>query len=294
MAELPDLVITGSTGAVGGRVAARLAARGVPQRLLVRDAARAPTFPGCDLVEASDYGAGDEMRRALKGARTLFLVSGREHQERLRQHFTAVDAAVTAGVERIVYLSFLGAAADSTFTLGRQHFATEQHIRATGLRFSFLRNSLYADFVPYFAGPHGIIRGPAGTGRVSWVTRDDIADVAVEVLLSDGYDGAALDVTGPEALSMAETAAVLQRVAGRPVSYLEETIDEAWASRRPTGAPDWEIEGWVSSYAAVAAGELDPVSDSVERVTGRPARALEPFLRSNPELWARLAAEPSS
>lgn len=294
MAELPDLAITGSTGAVGSRVAGRLAARGVPQRLIVRDVDRAPAFAGCPPVAASDYGAGDEMRHALEGARTLFLVSGREHRDRLRQHLTAVDAAVTARVERVVYLSFLGAAADSTFTLGRQHFATEQHIRASGLRFSFLRNSLYADFVPYFAGPQGIIRGPAGTGRVSWVTRDDIADVAVEVLLSDGYDGATLDMTGPEALSMAETAAVLEGVAGRPVSYLEETIDEAWASRRPTGAPEWEIEGWVSSYTAVAAGELDVVSDSIERVTGRPAQALEPFLRSNPELWARLAAEPST
>ena len=78
---------------------------------------------------------------------TLFLVSGRESANRLAEHRSAVDAAVRAGVQRIVYLSFLGAAADCTFTFGRDHWHTEQHITATGLRHTFLRDSLYADFL---------------------------------------------------------------------------------------------------------------------------------------------------
>jgi uncharacterized protein YbjT (DUF2867 family) len=123
---------------VGGRVARRLAEGGVPQRLIVREGGRAPALAGCVPVAATDYGAGDQMRDALSGARTLFLVSGREHPDRLAQHLSAVDAAVAAGVERIVYLSFLNAAADATFTLARQHFATEQHILASGVRFAFL------------------------------------------------------------------------------------------------------------------------------------------------------------
>ncbi|CAN5811664.1 hypothetical protein BH23ACT5_BH23ACT5_08390 [soil metagenome] len=137
---------------------------------------------------------------------------------------------------------------------------------------------MYADFVPFFAGAERAIKGPAGAGRVSWVCRDDIADVATEVLLSDGQDSRTYDVTGPGALTLSETAEVLGSVTGQPVIYIEETLEEAWESRRPSGAPDWEIEGWVTSYVAIANGELAIVSGHVEEVTGHLPRALESFL----------------
>jgi uncharacterized protein YbjT (DUF2867 family) len=78
------------------------------------------------------------MRAALEGARTLFLIPAAETPDRVRQHRTAVDAAVAAGVRRIVYLSFFGAAPDATFTLARDHWETEEYIRATGVPFTFL------------------------------------------------------------------------------------------------------------------------------------------------------------
>jgi NAD(P)H dehydrogenase (quinone) len=289
--SLPDLVITGATGEVGGRVARRLEEKHIPQRLVVRDLSRAPELSASFPVVASSYGDAEEMRRALDGARTLFLVSGREAQDRLQQHLTAVAAARESGVERVVYLSFLRASADATFTLARHHFATEEAIRASGFAYTFLRSSLYADFVPYFTGRDGVIRGPAGEGRVAWVARDDIADVVVEVLLGDNYDGRTYEMTGPEALTMDETADILARVTGRSIAYRVETIDEAWESRRLTGAPDWEIEGWITSYIAVAAGELDVVTDSVREVAGHPPQALEPFLQNNPELWRHLVKD---
>lgn len=288
MTELPRLAITGSTGAVGGRVARRLADAGVDQRLIVRDTTTAPQLAGAVPVAASDYGNYNEMITALDGVETLFLVSFREAENRLDWHFRAVDAAVAAGVERIVYLSFLKASPDSTFILGRQHSATEEHIRESGLGFTFLRSSFYADFVPFFTGDDGVIRAPAGDGKVSWICRDDIADTVVAAVQTDEYVGEALENTGPDALDFHETAAVLTRVTGRDISYVEETETEAWESRRPTGAPDWEIAGWVSSYLAVANGELSTVSDTVQRLTGRPPRDLESFLANKPELWSHL------
>lgn len=288
MSALPKLAVTGSTGTVGGKVARRLADDGVEQRLIVRDPANAPDLPGATAVGASDYGNYDEMVAALEGVDVLFLVSFREADDRLQRHFRAVDAATTAGVDRIVYLSFLDASADSTFKLGRQHHATEEHIRESGMAYTFLRSSFYADFVPFFTGDDGVIRAPAGDGKVSWICRDDIADTVATALLTDDYDGEALENTGPEALNPHETASVLSRVTGRDITYVAETEEEAWGSRRPTGAPDWEIEGWVSSYLAIANGELALVSDTVERLTGRPPRDLESFLADNPGLWSQL------
>ena len=256
------LAITGATGGVGGRIASRLAGLEHPQRLVVRDAARAPDLPGAGVAEAS-YEDQESMRRALSGTRTLFMVSARESPDRVLRHAAAVDAAVAAGVERIVYLSFLNAAPDATLTFARDHWHTEEHVRSTGIRYTFLRDGPYLDYLPALAGADGVIRGPAGEGRVGAVARDDVAEVAVAVLLGEGHDGWTYDVTGPE------------------------TIVEAYESRSSHGAP-WEVEGWVTSYAAIAAGEMDVVSDTVGKLTGHAPMGLAEFLRRYPESYRHL------
>jgi NAD(P)H dehydrogenase (quinone) len=277
------IAVTGSTGALGGRVAARLAAAGVRQRLVVRDPSRAPDLPDVEIAQAT-YDDPDALREAFSGTDAVFLVSAAEHPERVRQHLTAVDAVAAAGVERVVYTSFLGAAPDATFTLARHHWATEERLREHGLAYTALRDGMYLDFLPFLAGPEGVIRGPAGDGRVAMVARDDIADVAVAVLLTDGHEQATYDVTGGELKTMAEWAAELSEVSGRPVTFHDETVEEAWQSRASYGAPDWEVEGWVASYLAVAAGELAVVSDTVERLAGHPPLTLRQLIARDPSL----------
>src|SRR5215213_7382805 len=105
---MPQLIaVTGATGEVGGRVARRLADRGIAQRLVVRDASRAPQLDGAEVATMTGYGDRESVRAALEGVGTLFLVPGEEATDRVEQHKTAVDAALDGGVERIVYLSFL-------------------------------------------------------------------------------------------------------------------------------------------------------------------------------------------
>jgi NAD(P)H dehydrogenase (quinone) len=282
------IAVTGATGAVGGRVAARLSEAGVQQRLVVRDPARAPRLDGVEVAGGASYGDGEAMRRAFDGADTVLLVSAHEDPNRLDLHRSAVDAAVAVGVDRIVYTSFAAAAPDTTFTFGRDHFHTEEHIKGTSLRWTFLRDNIYLDFMPFFAGDDGVIRGPAGDGRVAVVARDDVAAVAATVLTEDGHAGATYTMTGPESLTLHEAAEQVGQAAGRPVTYVPETLEEARASRAPSGAPDWEIEGWVTSYAAIAAGELEHISPDVERLTGRRPTSLAEFLRDNPDSYRHL------
>jgi uncharacterized protein YbjT (DUF2867 family) len=267
--------ITGASGGMGTRVAERLATE--PIRLIVRDAARAPSV-GAEVREASSYGARDEMQAALDGVDTLFLIPARESADRLEQHFTAVDAAIEAGVERIVYLSFIRRG-DSSFTLGREHFATEDHIRASGAAWVFTRMNLYMDFIPNMIGSDGVIRGPADEGRFAAVLRDDIAD-AVAAVLADpsSHEGQSYDLTGPEAFTLAEAAEEMSRAWRRDISFVDETLEEARASRSVFGAPDWEVEAWISSYVAIANGELSEVSGDVERLAGHPPVPLTDWL----------------
>jgi uncharacterized protein YbjT (DUF2867 family) len=274
------VVVTGATGRLGGRVARLLAERGTAQRLLVRSPDRAPALPGVAVVPA-EYADHEAVVRALDGVATVFMVSASESADRLAEHRTFVDAAVEAGVRHLVYVSFFGAAPDATFTLARDHFHTEEHIRTTGLAYTFLRDNIYADFVPQLAGEDGVIRGPAGQGRAAFVAQDDIAEAAAAILASpDDHAGVVYDLTGPESLSLAEAAAILTEVRGRTVTYHPETVEEAYASRASYGAPPWQLDAWVSTYTAIAAGELDGVSDAVPRLTGRPARTLANVVRA--------------
>jgi NAD(P)H dehydrogenase (quinone) len=263
------IAVTGATGEMGRRVVARLVEAGAPHRLVVRDPSRAT---GEDVRVASSYGARDEMRAAVEGASTVFLIPAAEAADRLEQHKTAVDAVLAAGVPRIVYLSFLNAAPDATFTLARDHWATEEHIRATGLTWTFLRMNLYMDFIPRMAGEDGVIRGPAGDGRVSAILRDDVAAAAAAVLTSDGHDRRTYDLTGPESFSLADAAALMG------ARFEDETDEQAYASREIYGAPDWEVRGWVSSYQAIRDGSLDVLSPTVRELTGRDPVALAEYL----------------
>ena len=272
------IAVTGSTGQLGGRVARRLADLGVEQRLLVRDPARAPALPGTHTATA-DYADGTAVRAALTGIETVFMVSAAETLERVQQHVSFIEGAVEAGVRRIVYVSFFGASPTATFTLARDHWATEEHLRSIGVPYTILRDNIYADFTPHFIGADGSIRGPAGEGRVAVVAQADITDVAVAVLTSEGaYDGRTLNLTGPAALTMHEIASILSDHFERTVSYVPETIEEAYASRAVYGAPKWQVDAWVSTYSAIAVGELAGISNDIPEVTGHPATSLPEVL----------------
>jgi NAD(P)H dehydrogenase (quinone) len=275
---LPTLAITGSSGHIGGLVAQHLANAGLSQRLLLRTVEKAPSLPGAVAVQSS-YENTDAARTALADVTTLFMVSGSESEDRVDQHRAFVDAAAAAGVDHIVYLSFFGAAPDAVFTLARDHWATEQHIIESGMSYTFLRDNLYTDFFINMVGEGGVLRGPAADGRVASVTRADIARVAAVVLRNPAeHVGKTYDLTGPEALTMEEVAGTITEVTGREVTFHNETLEEAYESRLAWEAPQWQYDAWVSTYTAIAAGELVPVSDAVERLTGTPAESLRDFL----------------
>jgi uncharacterized protein YbjT (DUF2867 family) len=207
------------------------------------------------------------------------MVSASENAERVQEHVAFVDAAAEAGVQHLVYISFAGAAPQATFTLARDHYATEQRIKASGMAWTFLRDNLYLEFLEHMAGPDGVIRGPAGDGRAAVVAHADIARAAVSVLLDPAvHAGRTYTLTGPEALTVSEAAAIATEVTGRPFSFHDETVEEAYASRAAYDAPGWQVDAWVSTYTAIRAGELAEVTGDVERLTGRRPISLREYL----------------
>lgn len=280
--------LTGATGQVGGRVSALLADAGVPHVAVVRDPARMPAREGVEVRAAPGYHAADGMESALRGVGTLLFVPAGEVEDRVALHRAALGAAVRAGVRRIVYLSFAAAGRPTVFSIGSDHTETERMIRASGLAHTILRDNLYLDYLPFMVGPDGVLRGPAPTGRVAAVDRDDAAACAAAVLVGAGHDGAVYAITGREAPTLPEATVRMAAATGLPVRFHPETEAEAYASRRPAGVSEWTIRVWVTSYLAIEAGELATVSGDVHRLLGRAPRTLEQHLAAHPDALAHV------
>lgn len=151
------------------------------------------------------------------------------------------------------------------------------------MAWTFLRDSVYLDFVEHMVGSDGVIRGPAGNGRCAFVARADVARVAADVVAdAAGSAGRTYTLTGPQALTLAEAAGTLGRVRGTSVRFQNETLDEACASRASYGAPPWQVDAWVSTYTAIRSGVMAEPTDDVLEITGAPPIGLEEFLRASP------------
>ncbi|WP_325050052.1 Rossmann-fold NAD(P)-binding domain-containing protein [Renibacterium salmoninarum] len=136
------------------------------------------------------------------------------------------------------------------------------------------------DLLADFADANGVIRGPAADGRVAGVTSSDVAAVASAILLAPGaHVNKSYDLTGPAALTLTEVAQIITESTGKPTRFLNETVPEAYASRAVFQAAQWEVDAWVSTYTAIAAGEMAAVTDQVQQLTGNPATSLSEVLR---------------
>ena len=266
--------ITGVTGELGSYVADLVDKKGMVSVHLARSPERAKVYASAEIRKIV-YANTPEVVEALKGIDTLLMVSARENPERVKEHKEFLDAAKLAGVQHIVYTSFYGADEKATFTLSRDHAQTEAYIKELGFTYTFLRDNFYLDFLIDIALENGEIRGPAGSGLVSAVARKDTSKVAAEILLNPKeWENQALNLTGPEDLSMEEIVVLLSKETGNAITYVDESVEEAYESRKKWPAQIWEYDAWVSTYTAIKAGEQAGVSTDVEKVLGRPAMSL--------------------
>ena len=271
--------ITGVTGKLGSYVADLVDQQGISSIHLARRPERAKVYASAE-IRKMVYANTPEVVEALKGIDVLLMVSARENPERVEEHKSFLDAAKLAGVQHIVYTSFYGADEKATFTLSRDHAQTEAYIKKLGFTYTFLRDNFYLDFFIDIALENGEIRGPAGRGRVSAVARKDTSRVAAEILLNPKEsENQTLNLTGPEDLSMEEIIELLSKETGNAITYVDESVEEAYESRKKWPAQNWEYDAWVSTYTAIKVEEQAGVSTDIEKVLGHPASSLLDILR---------------
>jgi NAD(P)H dehydrogenase (quinone) len=278
------ILVTGGTGKIGSSIARFLERSGNSLRLLVRDPGKLSDFRNAQKAKG-DYTDVQSLDHAFMGVSSAFIVSGyAEPGERAKLHRNAFQAAHRAGVQYLIYLSTLGASPNSRFPMSRDHYESEGFLKETGVAHTILRDSFYAELAVEMFSKEGVMKGPGGQGKVSWVGREEVAEAAARLLASDEPLLGTFPMTGPTALSLSETAALLSSLKHLALRYEDEPLKAAKDWRSKLGVPAWEVETWVGSYEAIAAGEFETIDPALAAILGRPASDLKTYLSARPSL----------
>src|SRR5438874_517132 len=276
------VLVTGATGTIGRDVAKRLSERGVAVRAGVRDQAKARKQFGADIALVPfDFENEKTFFGAFEGVEKVFLLPPLlPNQLELMNAF--VDAAKRAGVRHIVKLSAIGIDDETRPTAVKWHAANEQHIRESGLEFTFLRpNSFMQNFFTYFPPRNGALYLPWGNGSASFVDTRDIANVAADVLTRNGHEGKIYTLTGPATLGIAEVARILSEVTGREFNYVDVPEAAARDAMVQAGVPQWQIELIMELHAVNKQNRWSAVTSDIEKVTGTPPTDFAQFARDH-------------
>jgi NAD(P)H dehydrogenase (quinone) len=278
------IAITGAAGHLG-----RLTAQLVLDRVAAGEVVLVTRRPDAlaDLADAGatvrhgDFDDPESLPAAFAGVDRLLLISVDVLGNRVAQHTAAIDAAAAAGVGHVLYTSGLNAGSALPLVVSHDHGATEQAIRDRGLRWTALRNGLYAEF-QVAAAARAVASGQLvhnnGDGATAYVSREDCAAAAAAALTGDGHEDRIYDITGPELVTQAQFAAMVSDITGRPVKAIAIDNDQATQNLTSVGLPADAAMAYASFGTAIREGVLDVVSRHVEDLTGRRPRSLREVL----------------
>ncbi|MEU6248193.1 SDR family oxidoreductase [Glycomyces sp. NPDC047010] len=263
--EQTRILVTGATGHLGGaaldHLLTRLDAHAVVGLARTEEKAALLKAKGIE-VRIGDYADPAALDAAMARVGRVLLVSSAEHGRLVELHTNVIAAAERAGVAHLVYTGTAVRDADASplHAMLGAHFQTERRLAAGTVPFTVVRNSRYADALPFFTGPAVLEQGialPGGTGRVPWALRREMAEAAANVLLQDGHEGRTYHLTGPQALTFAEIAAALSDATGTPVAYTDLDPETHTAQLRGAGVPEQGAAGLAGFLTDMREGRYD-------------------------------------
>jgi uncharacterized protein YbjT (DUF2867 family) len=281
------MLLIGATGKVGQRLVPLLVAAGVRPTLLVRDVDKATRLYG----DQVDYVKGDladpaSVDAAMAGQDVVYLANG-QTDDQVALEKTAIDAAVKAGVKRIVKISAMAAdlgKIDGPNPFARWHAEIEEYLAGSPLAVTILRPNMFDDNLLGSAAQiaTGQLYSTTGSGRTAWVHPRDIAELAAAALLDDSHAGRVYNVTGPEALTHDELAERFTSILGTPVQHITIDDDAFRGALGSAGLPAWVVDAYVEMNArTVRDGLASTVSEDVPTVLGRPATSVDVWIEEN-------------
>ena len=233
-----------------------------------------------------DLNKPETLTQVFKGVDKLFLILGNV-ENREEQAKNAIDAAVATGsVKHIVFYSVFGSEYESIL-FGKQFRAGEKYLEQSGIAWTHLRPIFFQD--NFFGWAEGIKQGAlylmVGTGQYAPLNISDIGEIAANVLTSEGHEGQAYGITGPELLSGEDMAAVFSEVTGKQVDYVSPDRETTLNSLLESDWPEWQSHGMLELFDLFAANQAAVVSPDGEKLLGRPLTTLKQFVHANKEAF---------
>jgi len=268
-------MIVGATGTLGSRLVRQLAAAGVKPRALVRTREKADAIASLATPVLGDLLAPQTLEQAFRGAEHVFVL-GQPTPDMEALERNAIDAAVSVGAKRIVYMSNFTAKAGSELRPNHIHGIHERLVASLGVDWTVLGPTRYMTSFP-FNWPSvlndGLLLEAGGSGIMTCIDPDDVAAVAVKALTEDGHEGQTYKLTSQDAFTAVDLARLLSNVVGREVSVFEGNLQ---------GAP------MMAKYFDLVAAGLYTTTDTLGRLLGRSPRSYADWLeRYLPEIRSR-------
>jgi len=278
------ILVTGAGGAVGSAVFKELRGAGHSVRGAYHSQPKTDqAINAGDEAITVDFSEPGTLPPALDGIDAVFLL-GAMGPDQANQEKNVVEAAKQAGVERVVKLSVWRA--DEQLTpIARLHRPVEEALEASGLTWTFLRPNFYMqNFVRHMAASiktTGAFAQPATRAPISFVDVADIARVAAQTLTSGGEGGEIYAITGPEALTYDQAAAVLSRVLETPVRFIGLSDEDARTGMLQRGLPEFYADALTEVSQAYRDGGVDTITSTVRDLTGTDPNTFERFVREH-------------
>jgi uncharacterized protein YbjT (DUF2867 family) len=267
------ILVTGATGHIGKELVPQLLEADQPVRVLVRDERKVAYLPSCVERAIGDWDKPETLRTALHGVDEIFLLTFETRQDE-----NMLEAAKQAGVKHIVKLSTLEAS-QHVIQVGKWHFEREELIRKSGLEWTFLRPGMFmSNTIDWWADSikqQGAVFFPGGKGQVAPVDPRDVAAIAAAALTQPGHNGQIYELTGPELLNMGEMVQVIGKVIGKPLKYTSIPALAAKMWMLQSGMDKALVNALMEMMASLRKNEGAIVTDTVEKVLGRPPRSFE-------------------
>jgi NAD(P)H dehydrogenase (quinone) len=296
-----SLIVTGASGKFGRMVTALLLERVPASELILvtrNPVSLAEMAARGAQVRAGDFDKPETLPAAFAGGERMLLISTLSVGRRAEQHIRAINAAVAAGVRHIAYTSSGGAHPDNPAIVIPDHLGTERALRACGVVFTILRDSLYIEAPLYQIAPRALHSGAwvtsSGEGRVPFVAKKDCVAAAAAVLTTRGHEGKTYEITGPDLLSFRNVAQLASEIDGRPIEYVIVSDDQMGDMLAAAGVPRHYVEGMftagvgtssvddiVSYERGIREGYFAVQSDDVRTVLGRPPISLRDMFIAN-------------
>jgi uncharacterized protein YbjT (DUF2867 family) len=286
------ILVIGGRSKIGSALVGELVDRGKQMRALVRSAEASAGVAGAAEIVTGDLADEGSLVKAMAGIEKVFLLSS-PHPNAVTWHRNAIDAARRTDVELLVRSSILGADRESPAEFINAHTVSDRYLEDSGLPFVVVRPNLFLQNLPESTIPSidasGAFYVDAGRARISMVDTRDVAAVAAVVLTESGHTGEHYDLTGPEALSYADIAAKLTTAMGRQITYVAAPDEAVGQALLGAGLSEWFTNALVGLYQdyrrSGTNGYAAQITDTVERLTGRPPRSLDDlFHEIAPEL----------